>query len=202
MPRTEEANQQIRAERRGQIIHAAASVFARKGLASATITDIAAQAGISHGLLYRHFASKEEVFAAIVDQAADEAIRLAQTAQAQPGTAWERIRWISERIFPGASLGRRPDYFFIVLYALTNEDVPASVREQAARQGKIIYDVMYQFIAEGQEAGDVVAGDSAQITTLYLSCIQGLVLRGSFSRHPGPTFPSIEMLLGVLKAGR
>ncbi len=201
MPRTEKANQHIRTERREQIIHAAVSVFARKGLASATITDIASQAGISHGLLYRHFASKEEVFAAIVEQAANEAIRLTEVAQAQPGTAWERIRWISERILSGKSFVRRSDYFFVVLYALMNEDVLISVREQAARQGKLIYAVMHQFIVEAQEEGDVVAGDSAQLTTLYLSCIQGLALRGAFSKHPGANFPSIEMLLGILKAG-
>lgn len=200
MPRTAEAYQQIRAERKEQILRAAANVFARKGLADATISDIAARAGVSHGLLYRHFASKEEVFAAVVDQAYSEAVRLAQFALAQPGTPWEHICWITTQIFPGEPLGKRPDYFFVVLHALTYEGVPEQVREQAAKQGDIIYNVIHQFILDGQQVGQVASGNPDQLTTLYLSCIQGLVLRSTFSRRQQSTFPSTEMLLRILQA--
>ena len=69
MPRTEEANQRIREERRGQILDAAVRVFARKGLTGACIADIAAAGEMSQGLIFRYFASKEEVFAAVVEAA-------------------------------------------------------------------------------------------------------------------------------------
>ncbi len=67
MPRTKEANQQIRAEQRAKILDAALQVFARKGLA-ATMDDVAASASISHGLAYRYFASKEALIQALVEQ--------------------------------------------------------------------------------------------------------------------------------------
>lgn len=200
MPRTEAVYQQIRAERKEQILGAAASVFARKGFADATITDIAAAAGVSHGLLYRHFVSKEDVFAALIEQALSQAIRLAEYAVAQPGTPWERICWLTAQIFPGEPLGKRPDYFFVVLHALTHEDVPERVRVQAAKQADLIYNVLRQFIVAGQQAGQVVAGDPDQLATLYLSCVQGLVLESRFARRPASTFPSTEMTLRILQA--
>jgi len=47
------------------ILAAAARVFARRGFGQATVADIAAEAGISMGALYHHFAGKEELFKAI-----------------------------------------------------------------------------------------------------------------------------------------
>jgi AcrR family transcriptional regulator len=50
------------------ILVAAARVFARRGFGEATVADIAAEAGISMGALYHHFASKEELFKAIAEK--------------------------------------------------------------------------------------------------------------------------------------
>ena len=72
MPRTEEANQKIREEQRQKILNAAQTIFAQKGR-TATMTDIAAQAGISQGLAYRYFKSKEEIFSILLKQAWAEA---------------------------------------------------------------------------------------------------------------------------------
>lgn len=48
--------------RRQQIAEAAREVFVTRGLSGARTTDIAAAAGITETVLYRHFRSKEEVF--------------------------------------------------------------------------------------------------------------------------------------------
>ncbi|HEX9067280.1 MAG TPA: helix-turn-helix domain-containing protein, partial [Ktedonobacterales bacterium] len=69
MPRTEEANERIRKERKELVFQAAARVFARRGLADTKVADIAAEAGMSHGLAYRYFETKEELFAAVVKRA-------------------------------------------------------------------------------------------------------------------------------------
>lgn len=52
--------------RRGEIVNAAQKCFAQKGLHGASVADIARQAGLSVGQLYRVFASKEEIVEAIV----------------------------------------------------------------------------------------------------------------------------------------
>jgi AcrR family transcriptional regulator len=65
-----------RAERREQNLAAAARAFARAGFAATSLDDVAAEAGITRVILYRHFESKADLYRAILDRAC---ARLAET---------------------------------------------------------------------------------------------------------------------------
>jgi AcrR family transcriptional regulator len=65
-----------RAERREQITAAATRAFARTGFTATSLDDIAAEAGISRVILYRHFDSKTDLYQAVLDGAC---VRLAET---------------------------------------------------------------------------------------------------------------------------
>jgi AcrR family transcriptional regulator len=52
------------ADRRQLILEAALDVFAEQGFEGATSKEIAARAGVTHGLIYFYFTSKEELFQA------------------------------------------------------------------------------------------------------------------------------------------
>ena len=54
-----------RDNRRGRILDAAAIEFARSGYSATSVRDIAAAAGILPGSMYYHFASKEDLLAAV-----------------------------------------------------------------------------------------------------------------------------------------
>lgn len=58
-----------RAQRREQILAAATHAFARSGFATTGLDDVAAQAGISRVILYRHFDSKTDMYRAVLDRA-------------------------------------------------------------------------------------------------------------------------------------
>jgi AcrR family transcriptional regulator len=58
-----------RTERREQIIAAATRAFAGAGFAATNLDDIAAEAGISRAILYRHFDSKTDLYQAVLDHA-------------------------------------------------------------------------------------------------------------------------------------
>ena len=49
------------------ICTAARTLFASKGFAQTSIDDIAAKAGVAKGAVYHHFASKEEIFARVLE---------------------------------------------------------------------------------------------------------------------------------------
>lgn len=55
-------------DRREQIIEAALRVFARKGFNRSTNKDIATEAGITPGLIYHYFESKEELLKAAIEE--------------------------------------------------------------------------------------------------------------------------------------
>jgi AcrR family transcriptional regulator len=73
-----------RADRREQILAAATRAFARTGFAATSLDDIAAEAGISRVILYRHFDSKHEMYRAVLDRACT---RLANTVGADNFTS-------------------------------------------------------------------------------------------------------------------
>src|SRR5262245_65620506 len=53
---------------REKILESARRLFNRKGFAGVSIEEIMSDAGLTHGGFYRHFAGKEELYAAAVRQ--------------------------------------------------------------------------------------------------------------------------------------
>jgi AcrR family transcriptional regulator len=65
-PRKREDNESIREERRKSILEVALRLFANKGYESTSISQLAKEAGISKGLIYTYFESKEALLKSLV----------------------------------------------------------------------------------------------------------------------------------------
>lgn len=74
-----------REARRAQIIEATIRTLAARGLARATLTEVARTAGLSHGLVLFHFDSKEGLLAETLSAMAEEYRQNWQTALAAAG---------------------------------------------------------------------------------------------------------------------
>ena len=59
-------------DRRRQLLDVAVDVFARRGFGGTKTKDIAAAAGVSEAILFRHFSSKEDLYHAILDAKEDK----------------------------------------------------------------------------------------------------------------------------------
>jgi AcrR family transcriptional regulator len=57
-----------RVQRREQMLTAATEAFARNGFAATSLDDIAAEAGVTRVILYRHFDSKTDLYQAVLDR--------------------------------------------------------------------------------------------------------------------------------------
>ncbi len=57
-------------ERRSQILQIAIGLFSQKGFSGTTTKEIAAAAGVSEAMVFRHFANKDELYSAILDHKA------------------------------------------------------------------------------------------------------------------------------------
>ena len=64
-----------KARTRAQLIDAAATVFARRGFAGASLDEVAEEAGLTKGAVYSNFDSKEELFQAVIDDRLNEPMR-------------------------------------------------------------------------------------------------------------------------------
>ena len=78
-PRTSKQFQEIREEKRTLIMDTALEHFAREGYHATTITHIAKHAGISKGLMYNYFESKEALLKAIIERSVKEVLNYFDT---------------------------------------------------------------------------------------------------------------------------
>jgi TetR/AcrR family transcriptional repressor of bet genes len=78
-----------RIARRAQLIEATIQTLAERGFSRTTVTDVAARAGISHGLVLFHFRSKENLLAETLDFLAEEYRSNWQSALSAAGDAPE-----------------------------------------------------------------------------------------------------------------
>ena len=84
------------AQTRARLLEAAKTVFEKDGFLDARISDIAAQAGLSHGSFYHYFDSKEQIFREVAET--QEAILTAPPqASDRPVTDRERIERANRR---------------------------------------------------------------------------------------------------------
>ncbi|MFF1902385.1 TetR/AcrR family transcriptional regulator [Kitasatospora sp. NPDC058218] len=75
MPPSDQSRRRRRlspADRRAQLLSVGAQLFAARPYEDVLMEDIAEQADVSRALLYRHFPSKHDLFAAVYRQAADQ----------------------------------------------------------------------------------------------------------------------------------
>jgi AcrR family transcriptional regulator len=68
VPRGEFDRSERKARTRAQLLQAAARVYARRGFDSATLDEVAEEAGFTKGAVYDHFGSKENLLVALVDE--------------------------------------------------------------------------------------------------------------------------------------
>ncbi len=198
LPRSKEANEEIRKETTQKILNAAIAVFAIKGRA-ATMAEISAKAGVSEGLAYHYFASKEEIFAVLVKQAAEAGggptERIAQI-QGKPGTRLALlITYILEnyRENPGMSQ--------LMYNVLEDEKAPIDLKGLVQRNGRAIQDIMRQLIIEGQATGEIVKDDPDQLMVALLACFNGLMKRATMLdlSDSKKYFPDAKIILRMLK---
>ena len=86
-----ERKQREKVYRETSILEAAKKVFLTKGLIAATIDDIAAEAELGKGTLYRHYRSKEDIMLAISEQATHELHVLYTKAAAGKGSGLDKV---------------------------------------------------------------------------------------------------------------
>jgi AcrR family transcriptional regulator len=79
-------------ERRETIVAAAIDVARRKGLASTTVRDVAAEMGTSSGLIHHYFTSMDDVLAAAFEIVASQDLSLSERLMAEASSPVEALR--------------------------------------------------------------------------------------------------------------
>jgi len=200
MPRSEKDNEEIRAARRREILDAAVTVFAAKGVARAKVTDIAAAANLSHGLLYHYFPSKEAVFEAVVEEMmlrADE--DLGETHLRAIEQLEHSLRRARERLDACNLDANRA----VTLAMLMRDAISDELRGRMEAHMSRIVGRTHELIAQAQADGDLDPSISPEeLSRLLLFLFRGMAIRVPSFPIPLPDPTTLLRLLRPAEPGR
>jgi AcrR family transcriptional regulator len=189
MPRTEEANTQIKDDRQKQILAAALRVFIHKGFAAAKMSDIATEAGISYGLMYHYFQSKDEIYAELVRDAVDSSKHAIERVRADDSEPIDKMRSLAQNIFKGVGKNQSAGYYFVLMMeAMTSGVYPARAALHSHNQERPL-GLLVSVVEEGQHKGQIAAGDPTEMVLTFFSAILGLAslkVSGTMTSMPDP----------------
>ena len=188
-PRSEEANVQIKDDRQKQILSSALKVFIHKGFAAAKMSDIATEAGISYGLMYHYFQSKDEIYAELVRDAVDSSRHVIQQLKADDLEPIDKMRALVARIFKSVGQQQSAGYYFVLMMeAMTSGAYPIQAIEHAHGPERP-FDMLVHVIEQGQLKGQIAQGDPAELVQTFFSAILGLAslkVSGTIETMPDP----------------
>jgi AcrR family transcriptional regulator len=197
MPRSPKDNREIRDARREAIVAAATRVFAAKGFADATITQIAAEAGLSHGLVYHYFSSKEAVFAAIADVAIG---RVAADLDVDAERAIERITLSIERA--RERICAPADAHLVMMQAFVQGSMPEEIKQRLFDRFRANYETVVEWVAEAQEQGDADATvPAAELAGALVCLMRGMSIKAKGMPALPFALPQAATILRLLRPG-
>ncbi len=168
------------ASNRQRILEATRVLIARGGLRDAQVSAVAAEAGMSTGVIYRYFKAKTDLFVEVLAEAVTLEIEILDAICAGPGTVTERLYAAVESFVRRALNGPNLAYAFIAEPADPEVDV-ARIRER-----KRFAEVFRQLLAEGTASGEF----AAQNLEASAACIVGAYTEALV----GPIGPAREVV--------
>jgi len=174
---------------RERIVASARLLFARDGL-EASVEDVTRDAGVGMGTLYRHFATKEELIDAVLEESFEELVEVAEAAVAEDDA------WAGFTGFMEAALQR---------YAANRglKDVLEGSehgRRRARAMRRRLAPLLQQMIARAQEQGSLRADFTPQDMPL-LFWTSGSVIDATAGVAPDCWRRHLGLTLDGLRAG-
>ena len=159
---------EAKARTRELLLDAAARVFAQKGLAGASVDEIAEAAGYSIGAVYSNFGGKEQLFVELLkERANDRVTRAAEImADAEPG---EALRAMSQLMIEVADKDTdfAPLQAEFWLYAVRNPELMDTLAQRMREPRDLLAALV------GRSVPD--PGQAAELSTIVIALFQGMV---------------------------
>ncbi|MBK6345846.1 MAG: TetR/AcrR family transcriptional regulator [Bacteroidales bacterium] len=197
MPRSKIQNEKVKDERREQILSGALSLFASKGLSATRISDISAKTGMSQGLVYHYFPSKEAIFVKLISDALEKMNEAAMNLEQMEIPAEMKVRLVVKGLLEG--LIHSPatsDYYFLMTQTALSESFPAEARELIRRENDVKYQIMTRIFGQGQVEGTVKKTPARELATILFSLVNGLALNKAYYREHF-ILPDLKPVLGI-----
>ncbi len=171
-------------DKRDRLINAGLRVFSRSGYAEARMADVAAEAGVSVGVLYQRFADKRAFFEVIVDTLAEQLERGVNEfflEAEKADQAWDLPGLIERVVATLVEMIERDVGFFLALITV-GEEVPAAI-ERIAVVDRLRAQRLHRFITES-ELIDRELIDEGKVFFALATAIRMLLVTATVDREP------------------
>lgn len=196
------------AERRAEVIAAAAEVFRVKGYRGTTLADVAESLGTDRASLYYYIGSKEELFHEIVREAAEDNARQAEAIRDEEGLAVDKVARLITALM--TSYATHYPYLFVYIQEDFSQIAgPPSTWSRAMKTINKRYDyAVVKIVQDGLDDGSIRPVASARVIANGLIGMVNWTHR--WYRHNGAGAPSAaeigrafaDMALGGLRTER
>jgi TetR/AcrR family transcriptional regulator len=190
-------------DRRRQLLETALDVFSQKGFQGATTKEIAAAAGVTEAIIFRHFPTKHDLYCAVID------LRHASGEVAATIASWQTLMDANDDLGLFRSIihkvmdhyRRDPRMNRVLLFAAL-EGHEAGL-EQHRQRSFPLYERLCQYVARRQSEGAIRPGDpGAVITAVVGTAAYYAQMTGLFGFCTGTEDPQIaEEFLNILLKG-
>lgn len=162
--------------RRDEILASATRVFARKGCAQATMQDVAADAGLSVGAIYRYYPSKDDLVQAVFERISESTRALFARATERADTPADMLRsagWAIEQRFREAPTREETILFMEAILAEARREADAPVGARQLREAYLF--LTERLFRQAQEQGVLDPGvDARGMALLFVSLMVGI----------------------------
>lgn len=201
MARPEAQYEAMRASTLEKIQAAALQLFARRGFAATSVRDIANEAGISTGLMYRHYRTKEELFGDLVAQAASGLAEVVRRFRSAAPPAELILAFTREVVDDIAADRGFAEFMLIMNQSFVMENAPPQVRQLRRRHRELVRATV-ELIEHGQRLDQFGKDDASELATCYFATLDGLAAQ-RFALKERFVAPSPAVVAGILmKEGR
>jgi AcrR family transcriptional regulator len=170
--------EQVREERRQQILEAALKVFSQKGFHSANVSDVAAQAGVSQGTIYWYFDSKDDLFEAALLSVFEQFGADTMLPLAQYTTAREKLLSLADSMVSFAEIAEGLFMLFLGYWASSDrQEESAQIWMDLLAQYK---DAVAAIVEEGVRGGEFKPVDADALVWALLAAYDGLAAYATF----------------------
>jgi TetR/AcrR family transcriptional regulator len=153
---------------RQRLLETATELFAEKGYAGTSVREIVDRAGVSKPVLYYYFKSKEGLFYAILEWAADAQQEILNEIFANAGTALDRFIYFYRRISAGVEEYQN---LYKMIHGLMYGPPQGAPAYDFPKYQRHMFDAVKQIYTSGLSVGEVKAADEDEVAFLVLSLI-------------------------------
>jgi TetR/AcrR family transcriptional regulator, repressor of fatR-cypB operon len=159
--------------RQKEILKAARELFVSKGFREATLDEIAHHAEFGKGTLYNYFASKEEIFFGIVEQAVEETLTIARESIAAPGDVREKLLLYAHKLI--SYVKDNGELLHVIYHELHRNDTPANVSKlrEIVDRAHDTWEILAEPLRTGIGDGALRNCDPVQLIVLFDGMLRG-----------------------------